>query len=656
MAGLKRCLGVDLGSSRIKVAEVVAEKAGLRLTRLLQADVDIPPGTDEEERALRMTRSLRELLKAHKVTTKDAVFCVPGQSVIYRPVKLPKTSPERLQRIVEYEARQQIPFPLDQTHFEFQVFENPETPEEVEVLLVAIKRETVGSYLRTFRRTGLRIASIGVSYLALFNYHKFDEGFVRPDDKRKPAKKPETEEALDEAKPGAKPAKKKSPFSLNVSLFGKKKPKEEEPPAAEDEPPAEEEERGEGAEPSEGAEDLFGAAGLFEEIKAYVNLGATMMDLAIEKQGKGGGVGFCRAIPHAGNEMTRAIQKALALDSFREAEEIKRAATRVLSTSFELEEQPAEVNQEASEAVTRLIDRSIVGELRRSLDFYISQPDGVAVDGIVLSGGQACLPHLARYIEEKIGIPVEVAKEVRNPAVEVSEDVKKVDLSSGLVAIGLALQGVGAAAISVDFLPEDLKTVREFKGKYPEVAAMAAMIIGMIVLSYNVGEDATRVYREEAQRLLDTVDPRVTQILKQFDDLAKERQDLKAKYDSIAKVAAGREVMLKLWAEILIEKPPEVVIDLAQLNADGTIALIGACETLTPVIEFRKNLEARTDLLANVDFAQNGLIETVDTQNRFPGDGDKMTMFSLSMRCLKVHPRLKTVPTPTPGATPAPVA
>ena len=48
-------------------------------------------------------------------------------------------------------------------------------------------------------------------------------------------------------------------------------------------------------------DDLFGGEGLFEEVKAYVNLGATTMDLAIGKQGGVGKVGFCRSIPHAGN-------------------------------------------------------------------------------------------------------------------------------------------------------------------------------------------------------------------------------------------------------------------------------------------------------------------------------------------------------------------
>ncbi len=67
-----------------------------RLNKVLQADVDIPPGTDEDERGLRLSRALRDLLKSNKITTKDAVFCVPGHAVFQRPVKLPKTSPERL--------------------------------------------------------------------------------------------------------------------------------------------------------------------------------------------------------------------------------------------------------------------------------------------------------------------------------------------------------------------------------------------------------------------------------------------------------------------------------------------------------------------------------------------------------------------------------
>ncbi len=627
MAGLKRCLGVDLGSSRIKVAEMQAERAGLRLLRVLQAEVDIPQGTDEDERALRLTRALRDLLKSNKVTTRDAVFCVPGHAVFQRPVKLPKTSPERLRRIIEYEARQQIPFPLEQTRFEYQVFEDEENAEEVEVLLTAIKRDTIQSHVRLFRRTGLRIAGIGVSYFALFNYHLLDQGRISIGDKKAEKKSAD----------GAKKAGKGFSFS-----FGKKKAKAA-VVAADTADVAEED-----AIP-ELDEDIpdFGPDGALEEIKAYVNLGANTMDLAIPKTGKMGPVGFCRTIPHAGNEMTKAIQAAMALDSFREAEEVKRTQAAVLSTMYDLEGGDEQnYSRKASEALTQVVDRRVIGELRRSLDFYISQPDGVAVDGLVLSGGQAATPYLASYVEEKLGVPVEILDALHNEKVAMAEGIDANDLCGGALAVGLALQGIGVAPIQIDFLPSELRTVREFKGRYRELAAMVAVLGGMIYFSSGIGEGKVQGYEQAAQALAAQHDPDAPAAVQQFNDIKTARQPVVDKLKGLVKVTDPRDLWLSFMAEVLAEKPSDVVLNVFQMNSDGAITISGECANLDPIMDFKDNLSKRTDLVS--DFKSNVPFDPVpDPLNRFARGSYK---FDFTMRHVRKY--VSAVPTPTPTPTP----
>lgn len=638
MAGLKRCLGIDLGSSRIKVAEIVIEKGKLRLAKVLQADVDIPPGTDEDERGLRLSRALRDLLKANKITTKEAIFCVPGHAVFQRPVKLPKTSAERLRRIIEYEARQQIPFPLDQTQFEYQVFEDPQNEEEVEVLLAAIKKDAIQSQVRLFRRTGLRIAGIGVSYFALFNYHLFDQGKITLEAKTKPAK------AKADKGNGAEKKDKKGGFSLS---FGKKKKVAAE--AVAEEPLAGEEEIPDLDEAFEG-DDGFAGDGMLEEIKAYVNLGAASMDLAIPKTGGLGLVGFCRTIPHAGNEMTKAIQSALALDSFREAEEVKQTQTAVLSTMYDLRGGDGEAHdRKASEALTQVVDRRIIGELRRSLDFYISQPDGVAVDGIVLSGGQARLPFLGSYIEEKLGIPVEVIEQFNNEDVPLGDGVESADWSSAAVAVGLALQGVGVSPISVDFLPGEMRTVREFKGRYREVAAMVAVLAGMIYLSSGIGKHETELYIAEADKVRGQVDANAERAKAKFEEIKAARQPIIDKTKNLVKIAEPRDVWLEFLAEILREKPAEVVLNMVQMGSDGNIVISGECGTLDPIMDFQENLQKRTDLVKDIGIRRLDSEPLPDPLNRF-----KFGSHNFEFSMIHVAKHVPIMPTPTPTPTPAP--
>ena len=168
MARTKRCLGVDLGGQSVKVAELAIDGGELRLVRLLSADIPVGPDAQPAERQQAQVAAVREMIKSNKIATKNAVFSIPGQTVFVKRQTLPRATSTQLQRIVQIEARQQIPYPLEKMTLEYQVFDT-DNERHVEVLLAAMKRETNQEFMRTFRATGLRVSGISISSLALYN-------------------------------------------------------------------------------------------------------------------------------------------------------------------------------------------------------------------------------------------------------------------------------------------------------------------------------------------------------------------------------------------------------------------------------------------------------------------------------------------------------
>jgi len=479
----RRCLGVDIGSTSIKVAELSQDRSGVIIQRLVEAPLDVTPETAVDGRWAAIVQTLRDLLRENRIGTRQCAFALPGHAVFVRRVRLPHTTEERLERIIRFEARQQIPFPLEQTLLQYQVSPTDQ-PDEVEVLLVAIKREIVDNYMSLVRRLGLRPIRLAVSSFALFNFHMFDAGLhpeefsledlatakVVPVVEEKP-EKPEAE----------KPAKKAGLMAGLKGLMSRKKK-----PAAEPEPTAEE---------PASRELVPVATAPLEEVKAYVNIGASTIDLAIGRAGKAKMVGFARSIPVAGHQMTRVIQERCGCESFAEAERVKREQTQVVpSSAARLAEG---CNEQACRAIMPVVDR-MVAEIRRSLDFYISQPDGMAVDRLVLSGGQMALPNLATYMEERLGIPVEIAREIHNPACRTNVGVAA-QITNFLNSIGLALQGLGEGCIAIDFLPEQLKGWIEFKRKNIQLAAQAAILAAILFIGAQIGNRMARLWNDKAR-------------------------------------------------------------------------------------------------------------------------------------------------------------
>lgn len=582
MHNLRKCLGIDIGTTSVKVVEIVSEKTGARVTKYFAVPIPLPPGPLDAQRIEVVAKAIRDALKDQKISTKHAVFCISGQNVFVRKVRLPRTTEERLHRIIAYEARQQIPFALENAIVEYQVFDlGPES--ELEVLLVAAKKDLVNDFMKLVGKTGLKPVAVSVSSFALFNFHVFDATpFERLCEELGLVKKRKTKPSATSAEGGeAGVTGKKFAFKLPSFSFGKKaqpqgsaESPEELPEIALEEPPPEEE--------------------MFEEVRAYINVGAQTFDLAIARLGKYRLLGFTRSVPWGGVELTRTLQDRLEIANSEEAEELKRSRAVVLIPGREQEIEAGDVDAEASEIVTSWADRLIL-DIRKSLDYYISQPDGVAVDSISLSGGQAVQPNLAAYIEEKLGIPVEIKSHVENEALRVPmSEEESAGIVNYCVALGLGLTGLGYGRITIDFLPRELKTLREFKKKNIELGLLTAGLVAMIAVSTQVGQrDITNMRRwlDENQMKIQTA----AQTRAKVDEARQKRDKVNAKFTALGEAFGDRGFWLEFLGMLQNVKPADVLITAIQMKPDGEVTIECEAENLRSLLDFVKSLKAQTE-------------------------------------------------------------
>ncbi|KPL12253.1 hypothetical protein AMJ85_01435 [candidate division BRC1 bacterium SM23_51] len=626
----RRCIGIDIGSASLKVAELSQDRTGVIIQRLVEASLDVAPDASAETRWEAVVRTLRDLLREHKIATRQAVLALPGHAVFVRRVRLPRTSEERLERIIRFEARQQIPFPLEQTLLQYQIC-SADVQDEVEVLLVAIKREIVAQYMTLVRRLGVRPIRLGVSSFALFNFHMFDEG-VEPEElsfeEQVAAVAELTPEETGEVEEPVKP----SGFAASLRGLLARKGK---PAAGEEEEVAEE---------PAGGRELVPVSSEIEEVKAYVNIGASTIDLAIGRSGGAKLIGFARSVPLAGNQLTRMIQERCGCESFAEAERIKREQTQVL-----LGDMPPSgdgYNEQACRAIMPTVDR-MVAEIRRSLDFYISQPDGMAVDRLVVSGGQAALPNLAAYVEDRLGIPVEMAREIHNPACR-SNVRAGAEITDFLIAIGMALQGLGASCIAIDFLPEHLKGWIEFKRKNLQLGLQAALLVLMLLVASQVGDVMSTAWRQRANEMAAS---RVR--LKPLQDLytkAQTRSQLMEMMFFIIERGAGmtedygldRDYFFRALSVLQSVRPVDVFYGEVEMGPNGELRIEGFAEQ-------PKSAPFLTQALSKMEQVEEASLTRSPLPVSLPGTTGR-TIYGFQITAKIKGKRSKIVPTPTPEA------
>ncbi len=637
MQQLKKCLGVDIGATSVKVAEVVFDKAGVRATKIARADIGLPPGPMDNERIAVVARTVRDLLKENKITTRAAVFCVPGQSVFIRRIKVPRTTEERLHLIVSYEAKQQIPFALDNAVMEYQVFDSGDGT-EVEVLLVAIKRDIVKDFMKVVDKTGLKALMVSVSSLALFNFHILDatpladlQAELLPS-RRKARKAPA---ASGEGGGG---------FSLKLPFsFGKKKA------AAGTETATVEMATEADALPE--YEDV--PVDAFEEVRAYVNIGASTFDLTIGRLGTHRLLGFTRSVGWAGNELTRALQEKMGLENPAAAEDMKRGRASIIIPGRESDVLSGGFDADASEFATTWADRLIL-DLRKSFDYYISQPDGMAVDSILLSGGQAMQPNLPSYIEEKLGIPVEVRTQVQSGDFKVPDMPGEEGVTEYLIALGLALTGVGLGRVTVDFLPSDLKTLREFKKKNIPVAVMLAVVASMVLAGTKVGENRMQAMGNWLSQNQDKI-ARINADREKLKKAKDEREAANSKLVAIGDALGDRAFWLEFLGVVESAKPADVLITQVKMHPDGQVLIYGEAESVRSITSFNNALKAKKDWVNTLDMSNPNTGFSPFIQKEVQQFSLQMTVHWKETRLAEARATLLpglTRPTPTPTPPP----
>lgn len=175
MLNAKSFLALDFGATTLKVAAFEPNEAGgLRLTYYAFRSLG-QEGFQEGTRDAAIQRALQQILSETGHGSRQANVCAPGFQVFSKFVKLPPVDTSKVTQIIQYEAQQNVPFPLEEVVWDYQILGATATG-ELEVLLVAIKSEIVEGLFRTTEATGLKLGLVDVSPAALANAFRYNYG------------------------------------------------------------------------------------------------------------------------------------------------------------------------------------------------------------------------------------------------------------------------------------------------------------------------------------------------------------------------------------------------------------------------------------------------------------------------------------------------
>jgi type IV pilus assembly protein PilM len=170
--------GIDLGQCALKALRL--ENIDGQVTATAFDYVEHPkilsqPDADPDQL---IREALEKFLSRNSLRGDLVAISIPGQSGLARFVKLPPVEEKKIGDIVRFEAKQQIPFNLEEVVWDYQKLGSGAVTDgfamETEIGLFAIKRDTVTRYLQHFKDVNVEVHIVQMAPLALCNFVSYD--------------------------------------------------------------------------------------------------------------------------------------------------------------------------------------------------------------------------------------------------------------------------------------------------------------------------------------------------------------------------------------------------------------------------------------------------------------------------------------------------
>ncbi|MBT5032615.1 MAG: type IV pilus assembly protein PilM [Proteobacteria bacterium] len=164
-------LGVDIGTSAIKIVELAPSSGGsIKLTRW--AIHSLPAGVITENTISNVDAVIDVFVSAverESINAKRAVVAVSASHAVSSNITLPKhLSDDEMESLVELEASQFVPYPLEDVNLDFQVLgASGLNPEDNEVLAVACRREIIEDCVAVIEAAELEVQIVDIDTYAL---------------------------------------------------------------------------------------------------------------------------------------------------------------------------------------------------------------------------------------------------------------------------------------------------------------------------------------------------------------------------------------------------------------------------------------------------------------------------------------------------------
>lgn len=178
----KGLVGLDIGSSSVKVVELKRKGDGYELVNLgmesLGQDTVVDGAIMD---SFTVSTAIETIFTQNKIKTKNVATAVSGHSVIVKKISVNAPTEDEVANAIPYEAQQYIPFDMADVNLSYQVLGPATAGPGFDVMLVAVKRDKILNHTNVLSQSGKTPTVVDIDAFALQN--AFEVNYEPPPDR-----------------------------------------------------------------------------------------------------------------------------------------------------------------------------------------------------------------------------------------------------------------------------------------------------------------------------------------------------------------------------------------------------------------------------------------------------------------------------------------
>lgn len=161
----KKVLGIDIGTSSIKICELGSTLKGFSVVNCYEKGLPLSGAGDSRKEIV--TQALRELKEEYSLGGETVVSSIPGQLAALKSLFVPFRDRGKINQIIKFELEPHIPYPIDDVIVDFHITSS--SPKGSHIMAWAIPKKVIKEHLSLLEAVNWESATLDLDYLAIVN-------------------------------------------------------------------------------------------------------------------------------------------------------------------------------------------------------------------------------------------------------------------------------------------------------------------------------------------------------------------------------------------------------------------------------------------------------------------------------------------------------